>query len=234
MKFDDLMAKYVPDDFSRQISLDDLTKVFFFNHTVQTILDLGCGIGNSADLFCKINPKITWIGIDIEDSPEVKARKRSDLKFMTFDGITLPFPDNHFDLIYSKQVFEHVRFPNQLLKEVFRVLKPGGHFLGSTSHLEPYHSHSFWNYTPYGFIMLLDEVGLETKEMRPSIDALTLIIRRIMGGGKFFSVFWKFDSPLNVALELVGRLIGKNARWRNIVKLLFCGQFLFVAKKPLS
>ena len=179
MKFDVLMSKYVPDDFSRQISLERFIYIFFANHSIQNILDLGCGGGNSADEFYKLKPDITWVGIDIESSPEVNARQRNDLQFLTFDGVSLPFSDNYFDLIYSKQVFEHVRLPSQLLKEIYRVLKPGGFFLGSTSHLEPYHSFSYWNYTPYGFITLLNEAGLQTIEMRPSIDAVTLIIRDI-------------------------------------------------------
>lgn len=232
MKFDDLMAKYVPDDFSRQISLERFTDIFLANHPIQNVLDLGCGVGNSTDEFSKINAHINWVGIDIENSPEVKARQRHDLQFLTFDGVSLPFSDNYFELIYSKQVFEHVRFPSQLLREVHRVLKPGGYFIGSTSHLEPYHSFSYWNYTPYGFVTLLEEAGLEVSEMRPSIDAVTLIIRRIMGGAKIFNIFWKIDSPLNAMLELFGILLRKNAQWRNIVKLLFCGQFLFSAKKP--
>jgi len=232
LKFNDLMANYVPSDFSRQISLEHFIEIFLVHHPIQNVLDLGCGIGNSADEFSRINPNVIWIGIDIENSPEVNARQRKDLQFLTFDGVSLPFSDSYFDLIYCKQVFEHVRFPAALLKEVYRVLKPGGFFIGSTSHLEPYHSFSYWNYTPYGFIILLQEAGLEVSEMRPSIDAVTLILRRITGDAKIFNIFWRIDSPLNAMLELFGILLRKKAQWRNIVKLLFCGQFLFSAKKP--
>lgn len=234
MNLEHLLEKYVPKDFSKQISLEKRLEIFLKTHENKKVLDLGCGIGTSYESFVQIDPKIDWIGIDLENSPEVNARKRLDLKFLTFDGITLPFPENYFDLIYCKQVFEHVRFPNQLLQEVHRVLKPGGHFLGSTSQLEPYHSFSYWNYTPYGFITLLSEVGLKTKEIRPSIDALTLIIRRLTGGRNVFNVFWKFDSPLNFIIEYLGILLGKKVHWRNVVKLLFCGQFIFLAQKDLN
>jgi len=232
LKLDELIAKYVSNKSSRQMSLECFTQSVLVNHPVQNVLDLGCGIGNSADLFFKIDKSISWTGVDIENSPEAMMRKRQDLNFITFDGIKLPFEDNYFDLIYCKQVLEHVRHPSPLLKEVQRVLKPGGIFIGSTSHLEPYHSHSFWNYTPYGFVTLLQEVSLLPKELRPSIDSLTLIIRRITGGTKIFNIFWKIDSPVNAILELFGRLLGKSVQWRIIVKLLFCGQFLFWAIKP--
>lgn len=40
------------------------------------------------------------------------------------DGI--PFPDDHFDVVYSKSVIEHFRDPDKLAQEMMRVLKPGG------------------------------------------------------------------------------------------------------------
>ncbi len=232
MKFDELIVKYIPNDFSRQISLELFTERILVNLSIQNVLDLGCGIGDSADLFLKTDSKIVWTGVDIENSPEAMSRLRQDLNFIIFDGIKLPFKDNYFDLIYCRQVLEHVRYPDRLLKEVRRVLKPEGLFIGSTSHLEPYHSNSYWNYTPYGFVTLLDEASLLTKELRPSIDSMTLILRRIFRGTKLFNIFWKIDSPLNAILELLGRALHKSVQWRIIVKLLFCGQFLFLATKP--
>jgi ABC-type antimicrobial peptide transport system ATPase subunit len=54
----------------------------------------------------------------------------------------------------------------------------------------------------------------------------------MLKGANIFNIFWKVDSPLNAMIELLGKLFHKSAQWRNIVKLLFCGQFLFSAKKP--
>lgn len=42
-------------------------------------------------------------------------------------GEDLPFPDNHFDLIFSSNVLEHTEDPALVLAEAIRVLKPGGH-----------------------------------------------------------------------------------------------------------
>ena len=89
-------------------------------------------------------------------------------------------------MIYCNQVLEHVRFPERLLREVCRVLKPNGYFVGATSQLEPYHSLSVWNYTPHGFRLLVKEVGLQLQEIRPGIDALTLIIRAAPAKAKVF------------------------------------------------
>ena len=195
-------------------------------------MDLGCGDGNTLDYFRRKSQGVRWVGIDIEKSPEVESRTRTDGEFHTFNGIHIPFDDNHFDLIYCNQVFEHVRHPIDLLKEVNRVLRPNGYFVGSTSHLEPYHSYSLWNYTPYGFCLLIEEIGLHVVEIRPSIDSLTLIVRRGLGRSRFFSLWWEKESPLNLVISLYGKVMRKSPVWINTVKLLFCGQFCFLVHKP--
>jgi SAM-dependent methyltransferase len=229
---DELIKKFIPDDHSRQVSsIFILDKIFNSGIKVNSVLDLGCGKGDSVDYFRKKNPDIKWVGVDIECSPEVSLRKRTDAEFVAFDGINLPFEKESFDLIFSNQVFEHVRYPERLLKEVYRVLNKGGYFVGSVSHLEPYHSLSIWNYTPYGFKILIEESGMELKEIRPGIDVLTLIIRRAFRGHKCFDRYWRKESPLNKLIGFVSFFMHKKHNEINLIKLLFCGQFIFVAQK---
>lgn len=228
----DLLKEYIPNDHSRQVVSKYYTEYLFRqNNKIRQVMDLGCGTGNSLDYFRRKNPRIRWVGLDIEKSPEVDLRTRTDGEFYTFDGIHIPFDDDHFDLIYCNQVFEHVRRPINLLKEVRRVLRPNGYFIGSTSQLEPYHSYSLWNYTPYGFCLLIKEAGLQLVEMRPSIDALTLIIRCGLRTPKFFSRWWEKESPLNLVISFFGKVMRKRPEWINAKKLLFCGQFCFLARK---
>ena len=198
------------------------------------VLDLGCGTGASHDLLAAAAPLERWIGLDIADSPEVRLRARRDLAFVTFDGVHIPLAAGAFDLVYSHQVFEHVRHPQALLGEVARVLAPHGMFVGSTSQLEPFHSRSFWNYTAYGFAELLKEAGFREIEVLPGIDGRTLTVRRVFSFVKLtrpFDFFVERDSPLNLAIELSGRLLGLGARTRALLKLVFAGQFVFVARK---
>jgi SAM-dependent methyltransferase len=198
------------------------------------ILDLGCGAGASHDAFSARGVKMIWIGLDIVDSQEVKERPRVDLPFCAYDGTRIPFSDGSVDMVYSRQAFEHVRHPEGLLSEAHRVLRPGGVLVGSTSHLEPFHSRSYWNYTPYGFCVLLQDAGFSSVQVRPGIDSLTLIGRRCFSYiklAKLFEPFFKFESPLNGLLELTLRLLGQSAKRRNAFKLLFAGQFCFIARK---
>jgi SAM-dependent methyltransferase len=194
------------------------------------VLDLGCGAGDSVEQFRNVNPAVEWVGADIERSPEVAARRRTDAEFVVFDGIRLPFEDGSFDAVYCKQVLEHVRSPEPLLAEVARVLRPGGVFAGSTSQLEPFHSYSTWNYTPYGLKLLLERAGLTLEEVRPGIDSLALIVNRGLGMRGFTRRWWAHESPLNRAVRAFGRARRLDPVQVNAIRLLFCGQFTFSAR----
>lgn len=225
----------MPEDHCRQTTGSTLARnIVLENENIGIVMDLGCGAGGSIDFFRKINPTIKWIGLDVENSqaPQVKRRTRSDVEFHSFDGINIPFEDNYFDLIYSNQVLEHVTHPRELLKEVSRVLKPGGYFIGSTSQLETYHTYSVWNFTPYGFKILIEEAGLKLTQIRPSIDGLTMLLRTVFGSPKFFGRWWGKESPLNKIIGLAGKITKKSNRRVNGLKLLFCGQFSFIVEKP--
>ncbi len=224
----------VPSDHARQVEIEHYLKRVLKLQEIDRpyrVLDLGCGTGKSMKYFRSLNANIDWYGIDIESSPEVLSRTEHNERLITFDGINIPFADGHFDLVYSNQVLEHVRHPRALLEEVSRILKPGGAFVGSTSHLEPFHSYSVWNFTPYGFSLLMKEAKLKLLELRPSIDSLTLIVRRGLGAPRLLNIFWRFESPLNLLITLVGKLFRASNSFINSLKLLFCGQFIFYATK---
>ena len=232
-KFAELLFKQIPQDSSQQVTSEYyITQILAAEKKSPIkVLDLGCGSGNSETKFKAHPQKVEWFGLDIDESPEVNARTKTEGNFYTFDGINIPFDDNYFDVIYSNQVFEHVRYPEALLTEINRVLKPGAYFMGSVSYLEPYHSFSYWNYTPYGFKEISTKAGLEVVEIRPSIDALTLIVRRALGTPKFFSRWWEKESPVNSLISLVGKITNKNSATINSIKLMFCGQFCFLIRK---
>lgn len=194
------------------------------------VLDLGCGAGSSLDAFRHVDRAVRWIGLDVPDSAEAAEWRRADAERVLYDGEHVPFADGAFDLVYSKQVLEHVRRPAALLAEVARVLRPGGAFAGSTSQLELFHSRSTFGYTPYGLTALIEEAGLQVLELRPSIDLLALLARRVLRLPRRADRWWAGESPLNRALELAGR--GADPRERNAAKLLTCGQLCFLAVRP--
>lgn len=195
------------------------------------VVDLGCGRGDSVDLFRAADPGVRWVGVDLPDSAEVAQRTRTDAEFRVFDGLHLPLADGEVDLVFCKQVLEHVERPHELVADVARVLRPGGRFAGSTSHLEPFHSRSVGSWTPYGLQRLFAHSALEPELFVPGIDALTLLAWT-MARGRRLNRFWSRRSPLNTLIDGAGRLLGWDAEDRNTVKLQFSGQFAFVARRP--
>lgn len=234
----DLLGPAIPTDHARQTLAEHLIQrgPGRVSGRPWRVLDLGCGTGDSIDFFRALDPEVEWTGLDIEASREVGERTRRDARFVSFDGINIPFDAESFDLVYCKQVLEHVQAPQPLLAEVGRVLARSGRFLGSTSQLEPFHSRSTWNYTPYGFDLLVQGAGLQLMELRPGIDSLTLIARRLVGArGRLearWGRWWGERSPLNRALDVYGAVRGIDAQSLNATKLLVCGQFTFVAGHP--
>jgi len=193
---------------------------------VNRILDLGAGVGNSYDRLVKFVPGLQYTGLDIESSPEVARRARSDLRFVTYDGEQIPFGDDAFDAIFCKQVLEHVRRPDVVIAEVARVLRSGGLFVGSVSQLEPYHSHSIFNWTAYGLFRVLSDHGLNLIELRPGIDGISLTLRRLFGRKNFersFSVSSIFNHYIDVEL---GK---RNIQDKNFQKLIIAGHIVFAA-----
>jgi SAM-dependent methyltransferase len=238
----ELLGNAIPADHARQTLAEEFVsrRIGFPPTRVEgrpwRVLDLGCGTGDSVDVFRAADSSVDWTGVDIADSREALERVRADARFEVFDGMSLPFEDGAFDLVYCKQVLEHVHRPALLLSEVARVLVArSGRFAGSTSQLEPFHSRSTFGYTPYGFQTLLDDAGMSLLEIRPGIDSLALIGRRAVGNGRWvqrtWGRWWGSRSPLNRAIDAYGRVARMDAHSVNANKLLFCGQFAFVASR---
>lgn len=226
-----LVGPAIPNDHHRQVSAYDMAcREMARPDAPPLVLDLGCGNAASARTFREVKPNVRWVGLDLAES--ALARAVTTERVVLYDGEHIPLATGSIPLIYSRQVLEHVRHPEQVLAEVARVLVPGGIFIGSTSHLEPYHAYSLWNYTPYGFKVLVEAVGLELVEIRPGLDGRTLITRSYEGNFAEHGRWFTEESPLNVEIDDWGRETGRSAALINNRKLEFCGHFCFRARKP--
>jgi len=144
-KFDDFdhFANNYRKIHNNNIKLSGEESNYFSEHKIKTIklvekndelnfLDFGCGDGNSAIHFTNYFPNSKYSGIDISSESIQIAKLKSSIKlnFQSFDGINIPFEDNSFDVIFTACVFHHIDFKlhQNLFKEIYRVLKPGGKF----------------------------------------------------------------------------------------------------------
>ncbi|MBI3255355.1 MAG: methyltransferase domain-containing protein [Candidatus Andersenbacteria bacterium] len=82
----------------------------------------------------------------------------------------MPVGDASFDTVLSAEVLEHVPDPEKALREMYRVLKPGGKLVMSIPHLMYLHNepHDFYRYTKYGLRILLERVGFVIEYLEPS------------------------------------------------------------------
>ena len=102
----------------------------------QRVLDLGCGEGRHA-ITAWLNADVHVVGLDLSMRDLATARSRQDdfkvqqsggrqLHFLCADGLALPFADATFDRVICSEMLEHVPDYRGVLREIRRVLKPGG------------------------------------------------------------------------------------------------------------
>lgn len=95
----------------------------------ETSLDLATGTGDIASLMEKTFPQTTVVGADFAENMLKEARRRfqeSRIEWSACDANSLPFRDNVFDSVTFGYLLRNVDDTGVVLKEVFRVLKPGG------------------------------------------------------------------------------------------------------------
>jgi ubiquinone/menaquinone biosynthesis C-methylase UbiE len=91
------------------------------------VLDLGCGRGGLVEQLA--HPLDQIVGVDPDIVSLSQHRLRGEMPLMAALSDKLPFHSGEFDLIFSSWVLEHLAEPQKVLKEVRRVLKPGGVFV---------------------------------------------------------------------------------------------------------
>ena len=98
------------------------------------LLDVGCGEGFF--LFNASKAGYTTKGVEPSQGAAAYARKEFGLDVEAKHFEELRFPENHFDVVTLWQVLEHMLYPLMILKEVHRILKPGGMLVITTPDIE--------------------------------------------------------------------------------------------------
>jgi ubiquinone/menaquinone biosynthesis C-methylase UbiE len=93
------------------------------------VLDVGCGGGSVAKAVKRERPDLEVFGCDLSESAlKIAGASPNGVDFRLATAERLPFDDGTFDLVWIFDVLEHVEDPERVLREVTRVLKPGGTF----------------------------------------------------------------------------------------------------------
>lgn len=163
---------YIMDNHSKQIPKDFQPPIYHSGYLIRNrllqnlkkytgrlegkLMDFGCGAKPYKSLF----PNTEYIGIDFESPGHPHINEQID---MFYDGKHIPFPDNHFDSIFTTEVFEHVFNLPDILKELNRVLKPGGQILITCPFAICEHEvpNDYARYTSFAMKDMLEKNGFE-------------------------------------------------------------------------
>jgi len=115
----------------------------------------------------------------------------------------IPFSDESFDSVVSTQVFEHLARPHDAAREIFRVLKPGGHVVVTVPQMNELHEepHDYFRYTNFGLHALFEGAGFTVvDEDQRGFYYATIAQMRIR---HWIDRFKLYERPL------MGRIFGK-------------------------
>lgn len=95
------------------------------------LLDIGCGTGYLINMLKKYKATAEFYGLDLsEEMINIsKSKNIKDAEFILGSANKLPFNDNTFDIVTCIQSFHHYPYPDEAMKEVYRVLKKGGIYI---------------------------------------------------------------------------------------------------------
>jgi len=129
------------------------------------VLEIGCGCGSEAERFARAGAHYT--AVDLTNAAVSITRRRFQLanlegRFVQGDAENLPFPNGFFDFVYSHGVLHHTPDTPQTIREVHRVLSPGGRAV-----IMLYYRDSFNYYVNLGIVrrlrahLLRSELGIK-------------------------------------------------------------------------
>jgi SAM-dependent methyltransferase len=111
------------------------------------ILDVGCGVKPYYPFFADVASE--YIGVDVVENPAAELLGPVE---------ALPVDDVSFDVVLCTQVLEHCDDPAQAVRELRRVVRPGGRVLASTHGVQVYHPSptDYWRWTHTGLRRLFE------------------------------------------------------------------------------
>jgi SAM-dependent methyltransferase len=128
------------------------------------VVDLGCGVMPYKEYLS--NPEIeSYIGIDLEPT----IYHNSITPDLYWDGLIIPLEDSSCDFVIATEFLEHYFDTEHIIKEIKRVLKPGGILFFTVPAIWPVHEspYDYHRFTPYSLIEYFKTTEFSSWEIRP-------------------------------------------------------------------
>jgi 2-polyprenyl-3-methyl-5-hydroxy-6-metoxy-1,4-benzoquinol methylase len=205
------------------------------------VLDVGAGIGQYRELFRHCEYRAHDFGLEPATGGQYTPLDyRSDIT-------AIPVPDASFDAVLCTEVLEHVPEPIAALKEMVRILRPGGSLLisaplGSHLHQEPYHFYG--GYTPHWYSRFLPAAGCEIASIESNLGFFSFFAQetqrfseylrprhtRRLGLARcaFLTSVWIASLPAAHLLPLLGSILD---RW-DLERIATVGYHVAAVKQP--
>lgn len=209
----------------RQLLDMDLEDIKCYMH--QRVMEIGCGSLNRRGQFkLPVSKLDQWITVDVQKA--VRPALLADVE-------CLPVKSENFDVVIAIEMLEYVINPTVALKEMNRILKPGGIVIVSTPFMHRMDTSSDrWRFTQAGLQDLLVGAGFRIEKVTQQGSALAVVVNII----KFVvaNMPWNIGRklltlgmypPLSIILRL-DNFLGK----RIPVLKTFSTGYLIVAVKP--
>ncbi|MDA8669789.1 class I SAM-dependent methyltransferase, partial [Flavobacteriales bacterium] len=198
----------------------------------ELVLDVGVGTGR---FLSKLPSNIQKFGIDISISM-LHLAKSKRINVCMGSGEDLPYSDNVFDLIVSTDVLEHVLDLNAVLKEIIRVLKPGGIFILRVPYKEDLKSYVNNKDFKYVHLRRFDEYGLQL--MLNRVFKLTVLEFNTCGGNLNRYVLKKYLPNIFIIVFLLCihslKFVNKKLWWFFASYFYPDDEINMVCQKPVS
>lgn len=163
----------------KQAEYRKILKNFKKYRRLNSILEIGCNVG----AFLYQAREMGWeaTGVEPVEVCAKYAQEKHGLNVVAEFLENAHLPENSFDVVYSNAVFEHLPHPTSVLREIFRILRPGGvvytctvnhdsytrELLGEEWHLLRTADHLSF-YTPETIVRFHEKVGLNVIKLRSS------------------------------------------------------------------
>ncbi len=130
-----------------------------------SLLDVGCGKMPYKNYILKNSKVTSYTGLDIDSALTYDTQVKPDY---LWDGIQMPFEKESYECAFATEVLEHCPNPETVLREVCRVLKPGGVFFFTVPFLWNLHEvpHDEYRYTPFSLERHLEASGFSSIQIK--------------------------------------------------------------------